>query len=499
VSPDGQWVGFVNGNTILEKVAITGGPPVTLARLDGVPRGATWDSDDTIIVATSVAATGLQRVPAAGGTPTVLTRPDHARGEADHLWPEILPDGRGVLFTITAVAGGLDAAQIAVLDLRTNTQKIVMRGGSHAHYVTSGHLVYTAAGTLLAIPFDLNRLETRGTAVPVAPRLVTTPQGAGDFSLATDGTLVYVDAPAGSTATARTLVWVDRVGHEETIDAPPRAYLYPRLSPDGTRIAIYCADQEQDIWIWDLRRATLARLTSEPGLDQNPVWTPEGRRLIFTSDRAGGVRNLWWQAADGTGAAERLTASNNTHYPTGITPDGTSVVFHENKPMDFDLMQLALDSSHRVTPLLQTKFAERNGSVSHDGRWLAYESDSSGRFEIHVRPFPNAGSGQWQVSTGGGVAPVWAPSGKELFYLGPDGILWRVPVEASGTTWNAGTPTKLLEARYYTPRGGNVGRTYDVTPDGQRFLMISTPAATAAMPPSLIVVQHFDEALKRLK
>jgi Tol biopolymer transport system component len=154
------------------------------------------------------------------------------------------------------------------------------------------------------------------------------------------------------------------VGHEEAIAAPSRAYLYPRLSPDGTRIAVYCADQEQDIWIWDLRRATLTRLTSEPGMDQNPVWTPDGRRIIFTSDRAGGARNLWSQAADGTGAAERLTTSGNSQFPTGIAPDGTSVVFHENKPSDFDLLQLALDSSHRVTPLVQTKFGERKTEAS---------------------------------------------------------------------------------------------------------------------------------------
>jgi hypothetical protein len=501
VSPDGQWVGFVDGNTALTKVAITGGPPVTLARLDALPRGATWAPDDTIIVATSNAATGLQRVSAAGGTPAILTRPDHARGEADHLWPEILPGGRAVLFTITAQTGGLDAAQVAVLDLRTNTPKILVRGGGHAHYVSSGHLVYTAAGTLRAIPFDLNRLETRGTSAPVVPRLVTTPQGAGDFAVATDGTLVYVDAPTGSTGTARTLVWVDRVGHEEPIATPPRAYLYPRLSPDGTRVAVYCADQEQDLWIWDLRRATLTRLTFEPGLDQNPVWTPDGRRIIFASDRAGGARNLWWQTADGAGAAERLTTSSNLQVPTGIALDGTAVVFHESTPTRVrHLMQLALDSSHRVTPLLQTKFDERNGIVSPDGRWLAYESDSSGRLETYVRPFPNADSGQWPVSTGGGATPVWAPSGKELFYLGPDGVLWRVPVEASGATWNAGMPTKLFEGRrYYTPRGADVGRTYDVSPDGQRFLMIKVPGADPTVaPPSLIVVQHFDEELKRL-
>ena len=212
VSPDGQWVGFVDSIVMLRKVAITGGPAITLASLDGASRGATWAPDDTIIFATNNPATGLQRVSAAGGTPEVLTRPDRAQGEADHLWPEILPGGRAVLFTITSQTGGLDAAQVAVRDLRTGTQKVLLRGGSHAHYVASGHLVYVAAGTLRAIPFDLTRLETHGTAVPVLPRLATTDTGAGDFAVATDGTLVYVDAPGSLAANARTLVWVDRSG-----------------------------------------------------------------------------------------------------------------------------------------------------------------------------------------------------------------------------------------------------------------------------------------------
>jgi serine/threonine-protein kinase len=176
-------------------------------------------------------------------------------------------------------------------------------------------------------------------------------------------------------------------------------------------------------------------------------------------------------------------------------------VFHEVTPtMGFDLLQLALDGTCRVTPLLQTKFDERNGIVSPDGRWLAYESNSSGPFEIHVRPFPNVGGGQWQVSTAGGRQPLWALSGRELFYFASDGALLRVPVEASGATWNAGTPMKLLEGRYYTGVGGSsAGRTYDVSPDGQRFLMIKAPGTDAsAEPPALIVVQHWDEELKRL-
>jgi serine/threonine-protein kinase len=513
VSPDGQWVGFANSNAngnTLRKVAITGGPPITIASLDSTLEGATWAPDDTIIFATGGLATELQRVSATGGTPQVLTRPERAQGEADYVLPDILPGGRAVLFTIESQTGGLDAAQVAVRDLRTGMQKVLLRGGSHAHYVgsglgsskrperESGYLVYVAAGALRAIPFDPIRLETHGTAVPVLARLVTTGYGVGDFAVATDGTLVYVDAPGNLAVNARTLVWVDRTGKEEPIAAPPRPYAQPRISPDGTRVALYIVDQEGDLWVWDLRRATLTRLTLDSSKNWFPVWTPDGRRIVFSSTR-GGQLNLWWQAADGTGAAERLTTSSNNQFATGITPDGTAVAFDEQTPtMRRDLLQLALDGTRRVTPLLQTKFDERNGIVSPDGRWLAYESNSSGPVEIYVRPFPNVGGGQWLVSTAGGKKPLWARSGKELFYVPADGALQRVPVEASGATWNAGTPTKLLEGRYLTDVAAGV-RMYDVSPDGHRFLMIKALGTDAsAAPPALIVVQHWDEELKRL-
>jgi serine/threonine-protein kinase len=247
IAPDGQWVGFVENNTILKKMALTGGPSVTIATMDGASRGATWGEDDVMIFATINTTTGLQRVSGGGGPVTALTRPDRSRGEGDHLWPEMLSGSRAVVFTITATAGGLDAAQIAVLDLASGTQKILLRGGSHAHYVSSGHLVYTSAGTLRAVGFDLDRLETRGTPVPVLPRLATTPNGSGDFGVAADGTLVYADAAGAGSLTARTLLWVDRQGREQPVAVPPRAYVYPRVSPDGTRVALYIADQEQDI------------------------------------------------------------------------------------------------------------------------------------------------------------------------------------------------------------------------------------------------------------
>ena len=507
VSPDGQAVGFFDGTT-LRKVAITGGPPITLTSVDGISRGATWAPDDTIIFATNNPATGLQRVSAEGGRPEVLTRPDRAQGEADHIWPEILPGGGAVLLTILSQTSGLDTAQVAVRDLRTGTQKVLLRGGSDGRYVAGGlgspkrgereggHLVYVAAGTLRAIPFDPNRLDTHGTAVPVLPRLFTTPYGAGDFAAAADGTLVYVDAPGSLGMNARTLVWVDRTGKEEPIAASPRAYQHPRLSPDGTRVALTSTDQENDVLIWDLRRARLTRLTLDPGIDFFPVWTPNGERVVFTSDRSGTL-NLWWQAADGTGTAEQLTTSSNSLLLTGIAQDGTAALFFEVTPtMGRDLLQVALDGTRRVTPLLQTKSDELNGIVSPDGRWLAYESNSSGPFEIYVRPFPNGGLPR-QVSTAGGRQPLWARSGKELFYVGGNGALLSVPVEASDTTWNNGTPMKLLEGRYVT--GGTLGRMYDVSPDGRRFLMIKAPATDAsAAPPALIVVQHWDEELKRL-
>jgi serine/threonine-protein kinase len=382
---------------------------------------------------------------------------------------------------------------VAVRDLRTGVQTILLRGGSHAHYIPTGHLVYVSAGTLRAIAFDPIRLETRGTAVPVLARLATTGDGAGDFAVALDGTLVYVDAPGriALASDARTLVWVDRTGKEEPISAPPRAYEHPRLSPDGTHVLLSSGG---DLSIWDLRHATLTRLTLDPDHGSFPVWTPDGRHVVFTTKR-----NLWWQAADGSGKAERLTTSENAQFPTGVAPDGSALLFYEITPtMGRDLFQLSLDGAHRVTPLLQTKFDERNGIVSPDGRWLAYDSDSSGQFEVYVRPFPNVGGGQWQVSTTGGARPLWARSGKELFYASPDGSLLTVSAESNGALWHAGAPKKLLDGRYFTG-GGTLSRTYDVVRDGQRFLMIKGPGTDAGTtPPALIVVQHWDEELKRL-
>ena len=268
---------------------------------------------------------------------------------------------------------------------------------------------------------------------------------------------------------------------------------------------MYANDQQQDVWVWDISRATLTRATFDAGQDTYPVWTHDSRRLVVSSARTGvlqGTRNLFSQAADGTGAAERLSESSNLQDATALSPDGHRLVFNEVGPTGAgdDIMQLELDGSHRVTPLVQSPFNERNGVISPDGRWLAYEANSSGQVEVFVQPFPDVNSGRWQVSTNGGTRPLWAPKGQELFYVAPAGAVMRVGVQR-GPSWAATAPTTLVKEGYYTiPTTTSPGRTYDVSPDGQRFLMIKEAGGSdqTASPPQLVVVQHFDEMLKRL-
>jgi serine/threonine-protein kinase len=505
LSPDGRWVGFFSGTDgEIRKVSIAGGPPLTLCPIVGAPRGASWGPDDTIVFATNDPSTGLLRVAAAGGEPKVLTTPDTAHGEVDHLFPSVLPGGRAVLFTITA-SGAIETAQVAVLDLTTGKYKTLIHGGSQAEYVDPGYLVYGVAGTLRAVRFDPVKLDVLSDPVPVVEQVTTLGDGAAEFSVSRQGALVYVQGGAGGGT--RSLVWVTRQGHEDPIAAaPPRVYTYPRLSPDGTRVAVDIRDQQNDIWIWDLARQTLTRLTDAPGTDQYVVWTPDSRRVIFSSNRAG-VFNLFWQAANNTGTVERLTTSPNGQAPISISPDGTRLIVRETVlKTGVDLRVLRLDASatapgagasttpaippRQTEPLVQTTFNEDNGEISPDGHWLAYQSNESGQFQISVRPFPNVDAGHWTISTSGGTRPLWARSGKELFYVDGTNAMTSVPIQTA-PTFSAGTPTKVFEGRYYY---GAAGRTYDVSPDGQRFLMIK--ATTNDQAPSMVLVLNWLEELK---
>jgi len=266
--------------------------------------------------------------------------------------------------------------------------------------------------------------------------------------------------------------------------------------------------QDADLWAWDLERSTLTRVTTDSGSDNYPVWTPDARRLVYARDG-----NLYIRAADGTGTAERLTESERTQFPTGISPDGTRVVFYEymlpTVLRDLRLLMLrpsapsavgtaaqGIDGRSEAVTLLETPFNERFGILSPDGRWLAYEADPSGAYEIYVRPFPNVGDGQWQISTGGGRQPVWNRNGQELIYVGPGNALLAVPIETRGTTWKAGRPTRLFASTNL--HFGNLARMYDISPDGQRFLMLADSGDRAAVSPQIVVVQNWLEELKRL-
>jgi Tol biopolymer transport system component len=506
VSPDGLWVAFSSqggsAGPMLQKVALTGGPAIPIVRLDNALSGATWSPDGTIVFATASLETGLQRIAAdaSESEPTILTRPDRAAGEADHVFPEALPGGEAVLFTIRSTTGSLDDARIAVLDLRTRTHTTLVRGGTDAHYVPSGHLVYGAAGTLRAVAFDLGRLTVVGAPVPVVSEVISKGSGGIDAAVAADGTLVY--APGRVSIVRRALVWVDRQGRVEPTNVASGLSDDIRLSPDETRVAVSENSEQHDVWIWDLARGIRTRLTTDPIDDQYPVWTPDGQRLLFSSGRTGVmVPNIFWRAADGTGPVQRLTQSPNGQNPTAIARDGT-VVFEETGGGRFDIFTLAL-KDRRVQPLLASAFIERNADISPDGRWVAYESDESGQLEVHVRPFPDVEGGRWTVSAAGGTRPLWARSGGELFYIAPDGAFMAVAV-AQGPTWNARAPVKLFD----WPVAPSIARSYDVSNDGTRFLALrpaSVPGPESfdgtdqsAAPSSLVVVQHFDEELKRL-
>jgi serine/threonine-protein kinase len=509
LSPDGRWIGFFDrldegfttGPVVqrgaLRKVSTSGGPPIAIWQMTGASRGASWSPDDSIVFATSDLSTGLLRVSAGGGEPEVLTKPDTARGERDHYFPSVLPGGRGVLFTIITT-GGVEARQVAVLDLKTGQRKTLIRSGSQAEYVETGRLVYTDGGALWAVRFDLTTLNVLGDPAPLSEQVLTL--GAADFTISRRGTLVYVPVGGG---TSRSLVWVTRQGAEEPITAPPRAYSSARLSPDGKRVALQILDQSSEIWTWDFAREKLTRVTLGPSGNHGPLWTPDGRHIIFGSPRdTPSVSNLFRRAADGTGIDERLTTSAHAQRANAMSPDGTRLVLEEEMPpAGFDFMLLSLEGTPRVEPLLQTPFDERNASISPDGRWMAYESNESSQSQIYVRPFPNVADAQYQISSGGGRTPAWAPNGHDLFFVNRTSVM-AVTVQLT-PTFSAGNPTKLFDApsvvfdgRFF---GAGTIRTYDVSRDGQRFLMIKEHAGSSdgnAPPASMIVVQNWFEELK---
>ena len=337
----------------------------------------------------------------------------------------------------------------------------------------------------MAVAFDVDRLETRGDPIQIAP------QGAANFAVSNEGTLIYV---AGNSPRQRRLVWVDRGGRETELGAPPAEYIVPRLSPDGTRVALDIGGPNRDIWIWDIERKLLERFTLDPSEDALPQWNRDGTRLVWASTRRG-VPNIFIQAADRSGSPERLMESAHLQHPSTFAPDGR-LLFGEQIPNRGlrDLMALSLDT-RRVTPVIATEAGEGDAAVSPGGEWLAYTSDESGAMEVYVRPYPNTDGGQRKISTNGGRQSVWSRTGRELFYRDFGGAIIAVPV-TPGERLLRGEPTTILPANpgYRGAGAALSARSYDVSPDGSRFLMIKL--GDASRPPSIVVVQNWFEDLK---
>jgi serine/threonine-protein kinase len=496
-SPDGRWIGYFDLQTrSIMKVPAAGGPPTRIAPYTGAPRGLSWGDDDSIVFAT--VGSGLMRVPAAGGTPEPITTPKGSVEESEHWFPHYLPGARGVLFTVTpGQPASAEELQTAVLDLRTREYRVIVPGASSARYVRSGHVVYATGETLRAARFDLENLEVRGEGMPVVERVATKASGAASVGVSATGTLAYLRGAAG-VVSERTLVWIDRQGREEPIaGAPVRAYVYPRLSRDGTRVALDIRDRGGDTWVLHLNRQspTLQQITFDPGPNRGVAWNHDATRIAFSIQRDG-TEGIYWQSADGTGTPVRLTEGKRPQLPLGFTPDGNYLLFMEPERPPWDIYLVGL-ADRKIQPLLtEPKFSELNGEVSPNGRWLAYQSNESGSDEVYVRSFPNVDDQKRLVSSGGGTRPTWSANGKELFYFTPPDTIMAVPVTTNGVTFAFDNPAVAVKANLAA--GLPNGRTYAVSADGKRFLVIKNAAQGPTISPQLVINLNWVDELKRL-
>jgi eukaryotic-like serine/threonine-protein kinase len=493
-SPDGQWLAFFAG-VKFKKISIGGGAAITLGDAQ-TARGASWGSQDVIAFApTNISA--LQQLSDAGGAPQPLTRLE--KGEVTQRWPEFLPGGTAVLYAAAPTTSNWNNAHVDIQLIGTGERRNLIKVGTQPFYASSGQLVYAQGGGLMAVPFNAQRLAVTGEAVPVVEGVLQSiSTGSAQYSLSTTGSLVYVPGAAVQAAQRR-LVWVSRTGAELPLAAPERAYRGPRLSPDGRRVAVSVEEQETQVWLYDLSRETLTRFTFAGSTNLGSIWTPDGKRITFESNKEG-TMNLFWQLADGSGGLERLTTSDNLDIPGSWAPDGRLLVFAEVNPTSgYDIWTLqAGDPSpgsglvRRAQPFLRSPFNESAPELSPDGRWLAYASDESGRNEIYVQPYPGPG-GKWQISTEGGTEPTWNRNGRELFYRSGDKMM---AVDISTQPSFAPGKAKALFQGHYQPTPGTLPN-YDVSPDGQRFLMIKPSEQGQVAPTQINVVLNWFEELKQ--
>lgn len=457
-SPDGESVGFF-ANGSLKRLDLAGGPARVLAAAPN-GRGGAWSRDGIILFAPTTQS-GLYRVAAAGGDATPLTRVDAGRHEASHRWPQLLPDDRHFLYFVQSTPPEAHGVYVGALDTSAPPRRL-LASGLGAAYAAPDHLLFIDDDALMATRFDWKSQRMIGDAVPVVPRVAGSSNFYAAFSVSPTGLLAY----ASSVASAE-LVWQDRDGKRLEAVGPPAEYVDFRLSPHDDQLAVAEVDTDThrpDIRVLDLARGAKLRLTSDAATDASPIWSPDGQRIIFRSNRRG-PHDLYQNVANGAGQTTLLFQSQNAKYPTDWTPDGRGVVYHTyQRGTGSDIWLVMADGSQPV-PLVQTAFDEMQGQVSPDGRWLAYTSLETGEAEVYIRSLSNA-SLRWQVSAAGGTDPRWRGDARELFYI--SGNSWLTAVEF--TNGKPAPPRPLFQARV-SPSGNPYLSNYDVTADGRRFLL----------------------------
>jgi Tol biopolymer transport system component len=485
-SPDSRFVGFFADGK-LKRIEVAGGPALSICDAPDA-RGGSWSRDGTILFEPSFREP-IHRVSANGGKSVPVTKLDNSRNETTHRWPYFLPDGRRFLYFSgshsTGAESELDAIFVGSLD--GEKPKLLVNARSNGVYA-AGHLLFVRQKTLLAQKFDPKSLELTGESFPIVENVQDDPGFfSAVFSVSDQGTIAYQTA-SGSSGLSE-LTWVDRSGKKLEVLGDPADYFEPRISPDGRRVAIAIEDPG-DVWIYDLARRVRTRLTFSGSDDFAPTWSPDGTRVAFSSQRTGSG-DLYARAASGTGTDELLSTSKIFKVPNSWSPDGryiAYIAFQGAPGSKADLWLLSL-ADRKTSPILQSPFDELQGVFSPDGRWLAYASNESGRFEIYVQPFPGPG-GKWQISTSGGTQPRWARGGKELFFIAPGGKIMSVEIQTS-TIVEAGTPQVLFSASLKNAPGPP----YDVSSDGQRILL-NRPIEEASSPP-ITLVQNWTALLKR--
>ena len=452
-SPDGEWLGFSAAGS-LKKVDLHGGGAVTIARISG---DASWGRDGQILVGSAVA--GVQRVPAAGGDAVTLVAPEPGFLFGDL---QVLPDGRSFLYSRTR-AGGISETFVRSLD-RDDASSVLQ--GATARYAPSGHLVFARGSGLNAIAFDLRSRRTSGAPVVVEELQDLNVYQQYDFAVSDEGTLAYL--PDLEDASRTHLVAVDAAGAATATPVEPRFFSDPRLSPDGSRLAIHLQEDENDIWVADLARGSLMRLSTDMGEDETPAWSPDGRFVAWTATRASVPRAIYKRAADASGGEELLWTTDAHLHVNDWSPDGTMLLLEILNPeTGADLYRLRLGGAPAPEAFLKTRFREHSGRISPSGRHVAYVSDESGRDEVYVQSFPEPG-GKLQVSTSGGLQPLWSHDGRRVYFRGGGSV--QVVSFTPGPEAGVSVPRALFADRFENPQAGN-HTGYDVFPDG-RLLMI---------------------------